>query len=151
MITVTLTGVEEIDKVLKGMPLQLTDKVLQAAHVAALKPTVEVAKLLAPEGPTGGLIDSIGTVKAPAKQLRSRELGAVSSGPRRGNRYKGQAAHLLEYGTVARVTRQGWNRGAITKNPFMEPAWERTQERVKGSINTEIGKKLYSFMRRTLK
>jgi hypothetical protein len=149
-----VTGVKEIDRVLKGMRPLLSHKVLQTAHAAAGKHTVNAAKLLAPEGPTGRLIDSIGVVKASIG--RANSLGEISLGPRRG-RYKGFAAHLVEYGTVNRKLkgrgkyRRGTKRGIMPARPFMEPAWNRTKERVKGSINDEVGRVLYNFMRKTIK
>jgi hypothetical protein len=153
-VDVRVTGVKEIDKVLKGMPKQLTHKVLQTAHAAAGKHTVNAAKLLAPEGPTGRLIDSIGVVKTPIG--RANSLGEIHIGPRRG-RYKGFAAHLVEYGTVNRKLkgrgkyRKGTKRGRMPRRPFMDPAWNRTKDTVRGSINQEVGRVLYNFMRRTIK
>lgn len=149
-----VTGVKEIDTVLRNMPKQLTHKVLQTANAAAGKHTVNAAKLLAPEGPTGRLIDSIGVVKSPMG--RANNLGEISIGPRRG-RYKGFAAHLVEYGTVNRKLlgrgkyKQGTKRGIMPRKPFMEPAWSRTQDKVRGSINNEVGRVLYNFMRKTIK
>jgi hypothetical protein len=149
-----VTGAKEIDAVLKKMPKLLTHKVLQTAHAAAGKHTVNAAKLLAPEGPTGRLIDSIGVVKASIG--RANSLGEISLGPRRG-RYKGFAAHLVEYGTRRRKLlgrgkyKRGTNRGIMPRRPFMEPAWNRTQGIVKGSINDEVGRVLYNFMRKTIK
>jgi hypothetical protein len=151
---VRVTGVKEIDRVLKLMPKQLTHKVLQTAHAAAGKHTVNAAKLLAPEGPTGRLIDSIGVVKSPIG--RANSLGEIYIGPRRG-RYKGFAAHLVEYGTVNRRLkgwgkyRRGTKRGRMPARPFMDPAWNRTKGRVIGSINQEVGRVLINFMRRTIK
>lgn len=147
--TIRLTGYEDIDRVLRGLPLQVNHKVLQAAHADALKPNIEKAKLLAPEGPTGGLIDSIGVTKTGI--ARSNELGEVMGGPRRGRRYKGHAGHLVEYGTKARKTRKGANRGAMRAKPFMLPAWEATKNMVLSKINESIGKKLHAFMKRTIK
>jgi hypothetical protein len=150
-VTIKLTGVQEIDKVLRGLPLQLNDRILQQAHAAAAKPLIEREKAMAPEGPTGKLIDSIGVVKASAKSLSNRELGAIHVGPRRSSRYKGHAAHLVEYGTKARRLKNGANRGVMPKKPFAQPSWDATRPRVQGAINEQIGKKLYSFMKRTLR
>lgn len=155
---IRVTGWEDIDKVLKGLPLQVNDRILQAANAAAAKPLVAREKALAPEGPTGNLVDSIGVQKGSAGTLRSgsRELGAIVVGPRRG-KYKGFAAHLVEYGTVDRELKgtgkykAGTNRGKITGKPFAQPAWEQTKTLVEKSINDELGKKLYSFMKRTIK
>lgn len=147
-IQISLTGDKDIDAVLRGMPLQLTHTVLQAANAEAAKPLVEKAKLLAPEGPTGRLIDSIGVVKQSVK--RAGELGEIQAGPRRG-RYGGHHAHLVERGTKARINERGANRGYMPKHPFMEPAFKATHGIVLGRINDAIGKKLYSFMKRTIK
>jgi|ERR1044071_6389933 hypothetical protein len=147
-VTVKLTGVKEIDQVLKGMPAQLNHRVLQAAHASALKQTIDQAKLLAPEGPTGDTIDSLGIIKP--SFARASDLGLVEGGPRRG-KYKGNKAHLIEYGTKSRATKKGANRGVMPKRPFMEPAWQRTKSSVLSSVNNFIGAKLLAFMKRTIK
>lgn len=148
---IRLTGVKEIDAVLKGLPKEVNNKLLTTAHTNAAKHTVTKAKLLAPEGPTGNLVDSIGTQATGIKSQRA--LGETHTGPRRG-RGKGQrgfAGHLVEYGTKTRKTKRGANRGKMTAKPFMAPAWESTKGKVEGSINEELGKALLKFMRKTLK
>ncbi len=147
--TLRLTGAVEVDRVFRGLPLEVNHKVLQAAHADALKVTIDKAKLLAPEGPTGGLIDSLGTVKSGF--AKANELGEVTGGPRRSRQYKGHAGHLVEYGTKARKNRRGANRGSMKAKPFMLPAWEATKDLVQSRINDAIGKKLYAFMKRTIK
>jgi hypothetical protein len=147
-VTVKLVGVKEIDAVLRGLPAQLNHKVLQSAHQKAVKPTVDAAKLLAPEGPSGKLIDSIGVIKT--NFSKATELGEIQAGPRRG-RYKGNAGHLVEYGTKARYNKRGAYRGIMKKKPFMQPAWDKTKNQVVTTINTEIGRSLHSFMKRTIR
>jgi hypothetical protein len=145
-----VVGLKEIDDVLKGLPKQVNHKLLQAAHVQALKLTVDKAKLLAPEGRNGDLIDSIGSIKESLK--KSSELGLVQAGPRiRRGRYKGNAGHLVEYGTASRRTKRGANRGVMRKKPFMEPAWLQTKDRVLESVNGHLGKSLLNYMKRTIK
>lgn len=153
----TITGIKELDDVFSKMPLELTDKVLQQAHTAALKPLVIREKLTAPEGPTGNLIDSIGVVKASARSIGQRDLGAVVAGPRRKGGHKGHAGHLVEFGTASRKTKgkgkfpADVNRGKMPASPFALPSWRATQESVKGIVTQKIAEKLVSFMRRTLK
>lgn len=147
-LKVKLVGVREIDQVLKGLPQQVNHKLVQQANTSASKVLVNTAKLTAPEGPTGNLIDSIGVVKVPFS--KATELGLIQVGPRRG-RYKGNAGHLVEYGTRRRENKRGANRGAMPKRPFMEPSWDRTKNNVIESINGFIGKALWSFMKRTIK
>lgn len=146
---VRLTGFKEIDNVLKGMPKELSHKVIQAANVESSKPLIEAEKLGAPEGPTGNLVDSIGAIKT--SMGRAQSLGEITVGPRRGGRFKGYAGHLVEYGTKQRTNRRGANRGSMPAKPFALPAWEKTKGVVQSMINTQLGRKLYAFMKRRIK
>ena len=147
-----VTGVQEVDAVLKGLPLQVTDRVLQAAFAdSANRTLVPSAKSLAPKGETHNLVDSIGVTKEPARTLTSRAVGQVQAGPRRKGKYKGYHAHMIEYGTTVRETKSGANRGLVTPEPFMQPAFEQTKLAMEVGINNSIGKKLLAFMRRTIK
>lgn len=145
------TGIKQIDDVLEGLPDVLTDKVLQNANIYAAKPLIEKAKLLAPEGPTGNLVDSIGALKASGSTLDSRALGQIQVGPRRRGGYKGFAGHLVEYGTKMRKNKAGANRGKMTPNPFMEKAFDATKDEILHRFNDGTGKALASFMRKTIK
>jgi hypothetical protein len=152
-VKIKLTGYKEVDNVLRGLPLQLNHRVLQAAHFNAAKYLVEAEKMSAPEGPTGNLIDSIGTLKP--SFTRASELGLVETGPRRG-KYKGNHAHLVEFGTKQRTLKgdgkySSGNRGVMPKKPFALPSWEKVKGRVLNSINDQIGVALYRFMKRTIK
>lgn len=147
---IRLTGAKEIDAVLKGLPLQVTDKVLQNSFSDAAKPLVQAAQSLAPKD-EGTLSESIGVTKEPAKTLVNRAVGQIQVGPRRKGKYKGYHGHLMEFGTTIRETKSGANRGNVTPHPFMEPAFNQTSGQVENRINGSIGKKLYSFMRRTIK
>ena|SRR5687767_15385093 len=143
-----LIGFKEVDAVLKGLPKQVNHKLFSQAHAQAAKVLVQKAKNLAPEGPNGNLVDSIGTVKM--NFSKASELGLTQTGPRRG-RYNGNVGHLVEYGTRARVNRHGASRGVMPKKPFMEPAWEQTKSQVIKSVNGFVGKALFNFMKRTIK
>lgn len=147
-VRLKLTGHLEVDKVLRGLPLQVNHRVLQAAHTSAAKVLITAEKLAAPEGPTGRLIDSIGVVKTPLS--RAGALGEVNVGPRRG-RYKGHAAHLVEYGTRVRRNKRGANRGRMSARPFARNSWERTKGKVQAGIADHLSRHLLNFMRRTIK
>lgn len=149
-MTVRLTGVKEIDSVLKGLPLQVTDRVLQNAFSDAAKPLVQTAQSIAPKD-TGTLAESIGVTKEPAKTLVNRAVGQIQVGPRRKGKYKGYHGHLIEFGTTIRETKSGANRGNVKPDPFMEPAFNQTSGQVENRINNSIGKKLLGFMKRTIK
>lgn len=146
-----VTGAKEIDNVLRGLPLQVTDKVLQNSFADAAKPLVQAAKSLAPKGETLNLSNSIGVTKEPAKTLVNRAVGQIQVGPQRKGKYKGYAGHLIEFGTTVRETKSGANRGNVTPDPFMEPAFNQTKGQVENRINDSIGRKLSAFMKRTIK
>lgn len=146
---ISVTGVKEIDKVLRELPKQMTHQILGAAHAAAARPLVERAKLLAPEGPTGNLVDSIGVSKTNIK--KTNKLGEVRVGPRRKGGFKGFAGHLVEYGTKLRKNRKGARRGFMRPKPFMKPAFGLTKFQIEKDIALQIGKVMVRTMRRYLK
>lgn|SRR5690606_4199895 len=145
---IRMTGLKEIDRVIKQLPHQLTHPILQQIHAEALKPFVTAAYFAAPLD-SGRTAKSIGTIK-PARK-RVDVVGTVISGPRRGRRYGGHVAHLSEFGTVKRATKKGANRGVMKRKPFVEPSWNRTRRQVEEGIRLATGRVIYRFMRRTIK
>lgn len=149
---VSVTGLKEIDDVIKNLPKAVQHSVLQSAHAAAAKPLVSAMKLTAPEGPTGNLVDSIGIVKGNVK--RANEIGEIKVGPRRP---KGSHGVLVEYGTKRRKLRgkgkykAGTDRGLMPAKPFVEPAFVRTKGIVEKGIAENIGKSVIRLMKRYLK
>lgn len=142
-LKVSFTGVKEIDAVLRGMPLLLSDKVLSQAHADAAFPLVSKAHLLAPVGKTGNLADSIGVVKVGIS--KGGNVGQVSVGPRRGGGHRGYHGHLIEYGKTNRD-------GTRTQTkPFMAPAFDSTKSEVERGIADNIGRRLSAYMKRTVK
>ena len=154
-VTISLTGAKEIDLVLKNLPDAVSHKVLSAAHAAAAKPLVQREQLLAPEGPTGNLVDSIGVIRTTLS--KAGEIGEVKVGPRKGGRYKGYAGHLVEYGTNQRRTKgrgkykKAANRGVMRAKPFAQPAFNQTKGEVEKRIGTEVAKSLNRTMKRYLR
>ncbi len=144
---ISLTGYKEIDDVLKGLPNQFNHRVMQAAHAEAAKPMIARIHLLAPVGNTGHLADSVGAVKLPFS--KAAVIGEVQVGPRRG-RYKGNAGHLVEFGTKKR-SYKGANRGIMPKHPFVEPGFLATQNQTIELINISLAQKTNAFIKRTLK
>lgn len=135
-VTFTYSGIKEIDQILTNVPIALTHAIVGQAGFKAAKPLVEKIKGLAPDGPTGNLVDSIGAVKM---SLRSAQMvGEVRVGPRVNDPYRGFHGHLNERGTVQRRTKSGANRGRMTAKPFVEPAWNATQGLVEGSMQADL-------------
>ena len=151
---IRMTGLKEIDRVIKQLPHQLTHPILQQIHAEALKPFVTAAYFAAPLD-SGRTAKSIGTIK-PARK-RVDVVGTVISGPRRSRRYKGHYAHWIEFGTKERELdgkgkyRKGTKRGAMPRQPFVEPSWNRTNKQVEEGIRLATGRVIYRFMRRTIK
>ena len=139
----SVTGVKEIDSLLKRWPVDLSDKVLAQAHTDAAFPLVAAAHLLAPVGKTGNLADSIGVVKIGIK--RGGYVGQVAVGPRRGGMYKGYHGHFIEFG---KTNRDGTR---STPNPFMGPAFDRTKSEVERGIAEAIGRRMMATAKRILK
>lgn len=144
---ISITGIVEIDAVLRGLPKELQHKILSQAHADAAEPLVNTAQSIVPEK-TGNLQRSIGIKKFSVEKAGA--IGLVQAGPLRGGQKKGFHGHLIEYGHRI-VTRSGAEKGRTTPKPFMKPAWERTKGLVERGIAEAIGRRIRSFMRRTIK
>ncbi len=141
-VKISVTGLKEIDDVIKGLPSQVQDRVLKTAHADAAKIGVEAAKALVPVK-SGNLKNSIGIERVSMK--RTNEVGLVQYGPRRRNGNKGFHGHLIEYGKTNRD-------GTETQpKPFMEPSFIQAKSQIETNIATSLGKKLSGYMQRTIK
>lgn len=147
-MSLKVTGVKEIDAVLAGLDKQINHRVMQAGNAEAAKILVNEEHLLSPVGKTGGLADSHGVVKQSYRNASS--VGEILVGPRRG-KYKGHAAHLVNFGTKKRTTSSGANRGQVTGTHYLERSYNNVIGRVREKISVFVGQKLYSFMKRTIK
>jgi HK97 gp10 family phage protein len=144
---VVVTGMIELDRMLKLMPTELNHRILSAANTAAAKPLVERAKSLAPQG-KGDLKKSIGSVKIPIS--KATEIGTVHVGPRRKGGYKGHHGHIVEFGTKERFHKSGKSVGFMPKKPFMAPALSSTKDKIESTRLEFIAIKLHAFMKRSL-
>jgi HK97 gp10 family phage protein len=149
----SVSGVKEIDKVLKGLPKQLQHRVLVSAHIMAARPFVQAAKALAPEK-SGRLKKNIGSSGVPQK--KANVVGETLSG----QKSRGWVGRFIERGTEKRATKgkgkkkkygPGANRGQVTAKPYLEPAFNQTKTIIINRINESVGKTLFSFMNRTIK
>lgn len=145
---VVVTGLKELDLMLRQMTPELNHRILGAANVASAKPLVATAKSLVAKGSTKRLEKSIGAVKISTR--KSTEIGTVHVGPRRGGGHKGYHGHLVEFGTVERFHKSGKSTGIMPKLPFMRPAFERTKDQVIATQKENIAVKLVAFMKRKL-
>lgn len=146
-VKISLTGYKQIDDVLKGLPSQFTHPIMQAAHAEAAKPMIAKIHQLAPVGKTGNVADSIGSVKLPYS--KAAVIGEVQVGPRRG-KYKGNAAHLNEFGTKKRSFK-GANRGIMPAKPFVLPGFDATQKQTVDLITISLARKTDAYLKRKVK
>lgn len=143
-VKISVTGIQEIDTLLRGLPNQVNHRIMGAAHLDAAKPLIDVASNIV-RVRTGRLKDSIGGVRL--SQRKTNEIGMVHVGPRRKKgRYYGNHGHLLEYGHASKG-----RKSRVKPYPFMRPAFNQTQNEVQTRITTSVEKKLMSFMKRTIK
>lgn len=147
-VKLSLSGYKEIDDVLKGLPLQVTHKILGQAHADAAKPIIPAAQSKI-RNKTGNLSKSIGTEKISMRKANT--VGLVYVGPRRKRGYKGKHGHLVEFGHTIRKVKKGPILGFVKPYPFMEPAFNATKSQVTDNIKESVGKKLRNFMRTTIR
>lgn len=144
-VKLSLTGQNEIDEILRGLPNQINHRIMGAAHAEAAKPIIPAAQSRI-KNKTGRLKESIGTEKISMR--KSDQIGLVYVGPRRKRGQKGFHGHLVEFGH----RKGGWNtKKDVKPYPFMEPAFLQTKDEVTNNIKESVGKKLVSFMKRTMK
>ena len=144
----SLSGYKEIDDVLKGLPLQLTHRILGQAHADAAKPIIPAAQSKI-RNRRGYLSKSIGTEKISMRKADT--VGLVYVGPRRKRGYKGYHGHWIEFGHWLTKTKGGDRIKWVDAHPFMEPAFNSTKSQVTDNIKESVGKKLRNFMRTTIR
>lgn len=142
-VSVQITGVKEIDSVLRALPKEMNHRVLQNANADAAQVLVRHAQSLAPVK-SGALERSIGVVKPTLKNVG--EIGEVIAGPRRRGIYRGFHAHLIEYGK-----RNRGNNGRTIPKPFMKPAFDAQKNVMFNRINEYIGKRVVLVMRKYIR
>jgi hypothetical protein len=128
---ISFKGFDELEAVLAGLGPKLGPQTVNKVFNKAAKPLVKRAKELSSNADvTGETTKSIGI-------LNNRKNGGISVGPRRGGGYKGNKAHLLEYGVAPHIIRAKAADGllhfagtythevhhpGIAAQPFMRPA-----------------------------
>lgn len=142
-MSVVIVGIEDVRKVIQGMPLIPQHKLMQSINAEAAIPMIWAAHKAAPVGKTGNLAESIGSVKASIKRVDA--IGLVNVGPRRTRGFKGFHSHLVEY---PKTNRDG---SMSTPKKFMQPAWDQTRNIVVNNIYNLLSGHLVRFMKRTLK
>jgi hypothetical protein len=153
---ISVTGIKEVDDILRGLPKQINHRIMGAAHLDAARPLIESAKNIVANRDkvenTGRLEQSIGGLRL--SQRKSTEIGMVHVGPRRKKGvYYGNHGHLVEYGHRLVSSKKTGKRqiGFVRAYPFIKPAFDKTAEQVGKNIVETVQKKLMSYMKRTIK
>lgn len=149
-VTLSFSGVKEIDDMLKELPKTTTHRLLGSVHAAAAKPLIRAA-YFGVQLKSGRLAESIGAIKLSVR--KAKQIGVVRVGPirQKGRRY-GNHGHLIEYGHIL-VGHKPDKRilGKVRPFPFMRPAFEKTKHQVAENIKVELVKRMIALMKRTLK
>ena len=140
-----MKGVNEIEKVLAGLPGKFGEQTVLKTLRKSAKPLIQEAKRRAPKD-DGDLQKSIGTISG-----RGGGKGKqIYVGPKRGGNFKGYHAHLVEYGTAMRklakptLVKIGGkmvtitHTGSMPAQPFMRPAYDTKIDEVQEVIRTEF-------------
>jgi hypothetical protein len=162
-----IQGLRELQSQLKQLPEKakrqrllaiiknVTGPVLSAAQREVN--AIEMAAQSAGRLTTGNLYGSLGFVTGRSKeypniQVAPRVSGRAetywrkrsSSGGRRksAGSFNGFHAHLVHFGTGARKTRKGFNRGSGSGNPFMQRAFDKTLPSVRPNFEAAIAKEV---------
>lgn len=146
-------GGQEMDRTLAELPKAVGRQVLRGAARKSLQPVAAAAKGLAPVGQGGGasgkaLARSIRiATKVKASQQRfSQILGASVQ------MYVGATAphaHLIEFGTAPRRQKStGRYTGQVSPQPFMRPAWDQHEDKIKRELPATLWREIYKAARR---
>lgn len=109
MITSNVQGVDELLESLKQFPQNIQKNVITGAIRAGCKPILQAAKANVPTD-SGNLKKSLGIVKRRSKDKTKVRFSVT---PRRGGKFNGFYAHMIEFGT-----------SKMSAQPFMRPAFD---------------------------
>lgn len=134
---IKVDGFDELQRQIKKLPDSLKRTELIRIQKKVAKPLVEKTKLTAPEGPTGNLVDSIGTVTG-----RSKKNPNIYVVPRVKGRFKrkGRHANFVHEGTAFRRKKGGAPTGSMPKNAFMQRAYDATKSGLIRNYEKDIAK-----------
>jgi len=141
-------GLEQFEKIMKG----LSDKMRRSQMYSLIRnvtgPVEKAAKAEAAKIESdawskhkrinsGNLEESIGRIRG-----KSKDYLNIQVAPRAKGRFKGFHAQLVQFGTVDRTNKKGQNRGRMDPNPFMQRAFDKTLNGVRGNFEKQIAKKI---------
>ena len=105
-MSVTWQGLDEFKRALAALPEYISDDAKRIVDSTAEK-VGDTMRAAYPKGDTGGLARGVKVEKS--DQVRAAALGDAAAIVRN----SAHQAHLWEFGTEVRQTREGWNRGRV--------------------------------------
>lgn len=139
-MSVEIKGLKELLKDLDAAGKSLNYEEVKRVQKDAAQPMINDMKAGAP---TQDIRESIGFITS----KDDKYPGITLIGPRYSNGYNGQLAHIFEFGTRERFTKEGEARGYMVARPFIRPAFDRHQNR----IVTDIANGIFKIVENKLK
>ena len=118
---------DDLLKALKQFPQNIQKNVITGAIRAGCKPILNEAKANIPID-SGNLKKSMGIIK---RKSRDKTKVRFSVTPRRGGKYDGFYAHMIEFGT-----------SKMTAQPFMRPAYENQDDQSINAAKEYLAKRI---------
>lgn len=146
VMDIKLEGFAALEKAMEELSQSQGRAVLRRAQMKAAQPMADLAKSLAPVGPTGRLAKSISVQSRLAKRqagihrrtFRDDKLSSeVFVGPTYLSTGGGRHGHLVEFGTVKMAPR-----------PFMRPAWEQDKKNYLDRLGAEMAVQVENAVKR---
>ena len=146
-INMKFTGARDIEKALAQLPRGTSKGVARRVLKKELKPVASMANAFWP----GADDDAFKvTSRIQASQIsdsaksRDRDVVDMFVGAEGGTN-GAPHAHLIEFGTGPRYTKNGAYRGSVSPTPMLQPAWDMR----KGQLLEGMGKRLWDEIEKT--
>lgn len=138
-------GYQEFVKAVKTLDDKMKKREIVKIWRRVAKPTLTAAKQKVPVK-SGRLKRSLGLVTGKSKTYINVLVIA-----RRKGQYRGNHAHLVEYGHIIRHPKTGRIIGHAPPQPFMRPAWDQTKTAATANTEKLLAKHIEKTIQKLLK
>lgn len=135
-----LNGAKEIDKILSQLPVKMQAKILASINREGAKIVQAEMKKNAPVG--NDVIHNNIKIKKDKENLTGVTVGVTS---------KGFVARFIEYGTVLRTTKKGFQRGAMRPKPFIKRSIDNKIKEVISHITDNYAALVQKYLTKEVK
>ncbi len=153
-VRIKVSGLRELDRALAELPKATGKNVLRRVGRKALKPMIEDARAKVPVA-SGKLRDSLQVATKLSKRQQSMHRKMFRDDKASVEVFAGAAAlphaHLVEFGTGPRYTKDGRYTGQMPPQPFMRPAWDANKGRILDDIAKDLGDEITKAAKRLAK